>query len=208
MMAQTAKAILGRRAASKFRSHWVEGVEALLDPMFHRQYDGYLKESGSTLKPRNLDRHLRAQLTHFGFNQILHYEDQSSMSCGIEIRSPFIDYRLMELAFSLPDTYKFAGGMTKRLVRQAFASKLPERIIREKVKIGFATPFDSWMKNPTLHNAIASLVSSPEFAGRRVWRGEQVCNRLLGENGSPGSFPAWRFINVELWARAFSITNL
>jgi hypothetical protein len=40
--------------------------------------------------------------------------------------------------------------MTKRLVRQAFASKLPERIIREKEKIGFATPFDSWMRDASL----------------------------------------------------------
>jgi asparagine synthase (glutamine-hydrolysing) len=130
------------------------------------------------------------------------------MSCGIEIRSPFIDYRLMELAFALPDNYKFAGGTTKCLVRQAFSVKLPERIIREKEKIGFATPFDSWMKDPTLRNTIANMVRSPEFAGRRVWRADRVRNHLLGENGSSGRFPAWRFINVELWARAFSITNL
>lgn len=208
MLAQVAKAVLGRRAASKFRSQWVEGAAQLLDPAFHREYDGYLMGLEATLAPRNLDRHLRAQITHYGFNQILHYEDQSSMSCGIEIRSPFIDYRLMELAFTLPDTYKFAGGTTKRLVRQAFTSKLPERIIREKAKIGFATPFDFWMKDPTLRNTIVSLVRSPEFAGRRVWRADRLRNRLLTQNASANSFPAWRFINVELWARAFSITNL
>ena len=208
MIAQLAKAILGRRAASKFRSGRVEGTAQILDTAFHREYDGYLQGLGATLKPRNLDRHLRAQITHYGFNQILHYEDQSSMSCGIEIRSPFIDYRLMELAFTLPDNYKFACGTTKRLVRQAFSSKLPESIIREKEKIGFATPFESWMKDPTLRNTIASLVRSPEFAGRRVWRADRLRNRLLSQNGSAKRFPAWRFINVELWARAFSVTNL
>ena len=208
MVAQVVKAILGRRVASKFRSRWVEGAAQLLDSTFHREYDGYLMGQAASLAPRNLDRHLRAQLTHFGFNQILHYEDQSSMSCGIEIRSPFIDYRLMELAFTLPDSNKFAAGMTKRLVRQAFASRLPERIIREKEKIGFATPFDSWMGDPSLRNAVASLVTSPEFAARRIWRAPQLRNRFLGRQGAAAPFPAWRFINVELWARAFAISNL
>ena len=208
MVAQLAKAILGRRAASKFRARWVEGVAHLLNPTFYQEYDGYLRELGSTVAPRNLERHLRAQLTHYGFNQILQYEDQSSMSCSIEIRSPFIDYRLMELAFTLPDRYKFGGGRTKRLVRQAFASRLPERIIREKEKIGFATPFDSWMMDPSLRRAVVSLVTSPEFASRRIWRGPQVRSRFLDPHGTAEPFPAWRFINVELWARAFSITNI
>jgi asparagine synthase (glutamine-hydrolysing) len=208
MLAQLAKAILGRRAASKFRSQWVEGVAPLLDPAFRRQHDRYLRELRGTVTPRNLDRHLRAQLAHYGFNQILHYEDQSSMSCSIEIRSPFIDYRLMELAFTLPDSYKFGGGVTKRLVRQAFASKLPERIIREKEKIGFATPFDSWMMDPALRSTVAALVTSPEFAARRIWRAAPLRKRFLDPQGTAGPFPAWRFINVELWARAFGIANL
>jgi asparagine synthase (glutamine-hydrolysing) len=208
MVAQIAKAILGRRAASKFRSRWIEGVTQLLDPAFHRENDRYLRELSATLEPRNLDRHLRAQLAHYGFNQILHYEDQSSMSCSIEIRSPFIDYRVMELAFTLPDSYKFGGGVTKRLVRQAFASKLPERIIHEKEKIGFATPFHSWMMDPELRKAVAALVTSPEFAARRIWRAAPLRKRFVDPQGTAGPFPAWRFINVELWARAFGITNL
>jgi asparagine synthase (glutamine-hydrolysing) len=208
MVAQIGKAILGRRAASKLRSRWVEGAAQLLDPTFHREYDGYLMDQRPSLAPRNLDRHLRAQLTHFGFNQILHYEDQSSMSCGIEIRSPFIDYRLVGLAFSLPDSNKFAAGVTKRVVRQAFASRLPERIIREREKIGFATPIDSWMADPSLRKAVASLVGTPEFAARRIWRGPQLRDRFLERQGATAPFPAWRFINVELWARTFAISNL
>jgi asparagine synthase (glutamine-hydrolysing) len=208
MVAQFVKAILGRRAASKFRSRWVEGVAPLLDRTFHHEHGGYLKDLGAAVAPRNLERHLRAQLTHYGFNQILHYEDQSSMSCSIEIRSPFIDYRLMELAFTLPDCYKFAGGRTKWLIREAFRSKLPDRIIREKEKIGFATPFDTWMTDPSLRNAVTSLVTSSEFAARRIWRGPQLRSRFLDPQGAVSPFPAWRFINVELWTRIFAIANV
>ena len=208
LVSQVAKAILGRRAASKFRSRWVEGAAQLLDPTFHREYDGYLREQAASLAPRNLDRHLRAQIEHYGFNQILHYEDQSSMSCGIEIRSPFIDYRLMELAFTLPDSSKFAAGMSKRLVRQAFASKLPERIVHEKEKIGFSTPFYSWMRDPSLREAVDRVVTDGAFAARRIWRAPQLRSRLLEQRDPGARFPAWRFINVELWAREFSIANL
>ena len=77
--AQFFKALLGRRAASKVRSRFVEGAMGMLDPGFHRAHDDYLPDQTLSLGPRNLDRHLRAQLLHFGFNQILHYEDQSSM---------------------------------------------------------------------------------------------------------------------------------
>lgn len=208
IVAQVAKAVLGRRAGSRVRARWVEGVTQLINPAFHHQYDRYLVDLPATLAPRNLDRHLRAQIEQMGFSQILHYEDQSSMSCGVEIRSPFIDYRLMEMAFTLPDACKFSGGVAKRLVREAFASRLPGRIIREKEKIGFATPFEAWMRDPALRGRVADVVASREFAARRIWRAPQVGRCLLARDSSSSKFPGWRFINVELWAREFQIANL
>ncbi|MBC7488658.1 MAG: asparagine synthase (glutamine-hydrolyzing) [Glaciimonas sp.] len=207
MVAQTAKAILGRRSASKWRARMVEGVTQVLSPDFIRQHDRNLIESSMTFSTRNMDQHLRAQIEHYGFNQILHYEDHSSMMSSIEMRSPFVDYRLMEFAFSLPDRLKFDKGITKRIQRLAFANRLPKSILDNHRKIGFATPFQKWMADPKLRGFFQEIVASSLFQSKNLWRGAELKERFAQVDNYP-NFPFWRFINLELWARAYGITNL
>ena len=52
------------------------------------------------------------------------YEDRSSMAFGIETRLPFLDYRLVEFAFSLPDTARLEGTTTKAIARRALGDRL------------------------------------------------------------------------------------
>lgn len=160
-----------------------------------------------TLRPRNLDNHLRAQVAHYGFNQILHYEDHSAMMSSIEMRSPFVDYRLMEFAFGLPDRLKFDQGITKRIQREAFASRIPKSIVDNHHKIGFATPFQQWMVAPALKSYFQGVVGSSTFQSRGIWRGAEIKKRFEKAEQYP-NFPFWRFINLELWARAYGISNL
>ncbi len=207
LIAQTVKAMLGRRAASKWRAARVEGTTQVLNATFCQQHDAYLPDIGMTLRPRNLDRHLRGQLEHYGFNQILHYEDHSAMMSSIEMRSPFVDYRLMEFAFSLPDRLKFDQGITKRIQREAFANRLPKSIVDNHHKIGFATPFQSWLASPALNGYFQEVVGSSSFQSRSIWQGAGIKKRFAQSDRYP-NFPFWRFINLELWARAYGISNL
>ena len=155
----------------------------------------------------NLRHHLRTQLLSYGFNQILHYEDQSSISESVEIRSPFIDYRLMEFAFHLPDEALFSDGVTKRVLREAFAARLPSIIVGNHRKIGFATPFETWMREPASRQLVESLVHSPEFRSRRIWDAGKLARRLLDPRSASQGFPVWRFLNAELWLRLNGIHN-
>lgn len=207
LIAQTAKAMLGRRAASKWRATRVEGTTQVLASTFCLQHDACLPDSSMLFAPRNLDQHLRTQIEHYGFNQILHYEDHSAMMSSIEMRSPFVDYRLMEFAFSLPDRLKFDNGITKRIQREAFANRLPNSIIDNHQKIGFATPFQKWMESPTLNNYFQDVVGSSLFQSRSIWDGAKIKKRFEQTRKYP-NFPFWRFINLELWARAYGINNL
>ncbi len=179
----------------------------MLSPGFRQAHDGYLPDLSMVGGGGNLDRHLRGQLHDYGFNQILHYEDQSSMSQGIEIRSPFVDYRLMELAFSLPDEDKFSGGVTKKILRDAFRARVPRQIIDAKVKLGFATPFADWLKGPPLQGFVRELVSSPDFKQRSLWRAGPLAAKLSDPQAALQGFPAWRFIMAALWLEEFGITN-
>lgn len=204
---QTVKAMMGRRLASQLRARFIEGSSPMLSPAFRQAHAGYLPDLAMVGGGRNLDTHLRGQLHDYGFNQILHYEDQSSMSQGIEIRSPFVDYRLMELAFSLPDEDKFSGGVTKKILRDAFRPRVPRQIIDAKVKLGFATPFADWLKGSALQAFVRELVASPSFRQRSIWRAEPLAARLRDPEAALKGFPAWRFIMAALWLEEFGITN-
>ncbi|CAM3809751.1 asparagine synthase (glutamine-hydrolyzing) [Roseateles saccharophilus] len=207
-LAQTVKAMLGRRAASRWRAQFTEGTDAMLSSAFRRAHAANLPDLGMVWGGGNLDRHLRSQLSDYGFNQILHYEDQSSMSRGVEIRSPFVDYRLMELAFSLPADYKFSAGLTKRLLRETFGERVPAQIIRSGRKLGFGTPTSDWLAEAPMQRLVAELVESPDFQQRTLWNGRQLAARLRGGDQAPRGFPAWRFLMAAVWLKQNGIRNV
>lgn len=208
LASQLAKAMLGRRAASAWRARHSEKGWSVLAADFLRDHKDDLPEVGMVGAGRNLDNHLRSQLLHYGFGQILHYEDQSSMSHGIEIRSPFIDHRLMAFAFGLPSADKLSDGITKRILRCAFAHRLPGCIVNNHQKIGFATPFEEWSRQPAFRDFVRDIVHSDEFRNRRVWNAARLSARLLDPASVARGFPVWRFIQAELWFRSCGITNV
>ena len=128
------------------------------------------------------------------------------MAHSVEIRSPFIDYRLMEFAFRLPDAMKLDRGVTKRVLREAFKDRLPEQIVNNRQKIGFNTPSSEWYRSPSMQVLLKDLFSSTAFNGRTIWRGGHIKEQFERENWL--KFPLWRFISLELWARAYGIENL
>ena len=207
LVAQTAKAVLGRRAASHVRARYTERSMSLLDPAFHSTHDAYLPDVSMARGGGNLDKHLRSQLSDFGFNQILHYEDMSSMSQGIEIRSPFVDYRLMEFAFALPSEAKFSGGVTKKILRQGFDARVPHSIIRAKTKIGFGVPITEWLSSSHMQAFIREVTTSPSFRQRNLWRAGEVRARLSKPLNHEQATAAWRFLMVACWLEQAGIEN-
>lgn len=72
--------------------------------------------------------------------------DIASMAHSLECRQPFLDYRLVEFAASLPSSLKYRWGRGKVLLRDAFERKLPRQIWTRK-KMGFGVPLGSWLQN-------------------------------------------------------------
>jgi asparagine synthase (glutamine-hydrolysing) len=126
----------------------------------------------------------------------------------VEIRSPFIDYRLMELAFSLPLQRLFSDGVTKRVLREAFAKRLPPVIADNHRKLGFATPFEDWSAQPGFRAFVGDLVSSESGRTRRLWDARRLARKLLDPDSARRGFPVWRFVNAELWMRQHGIADV
>jgi len=72
--------------------------------------------------------------------------DRASMNTALEVRSPFLDTRLVELAFSLPAGMNLKDGTTKHLMRKILADRLPPDIVSLPKK-GFGVPLAAWLRN-------------------------------------------------------------
>ena len=82
-----------------------------------------------------------------------------SMAHGIEIRLPYLDHRLVELALTLPDSFKLNKGWTKYIFRHSVAKYLPSSIAWRKDKQGFLNPQSEWLKYEW-KSKILDLISS------------------------------------------------
>jgi asparagine synthase (glutamine-hydrolysing) len=74
--------------------------------------------------------------------------DRAGMMNGIEIRMPFMDWRLVSFVFSLPEKSKIGNGFTKLILREAMKGKMSEDIRTRTYKVGISSPIDNWMNNP------------------------------------------------------------
>jgi asparagine synthase (glutamine-hydrolysing) len=75
--------------------------------------------------------------------------DRMSMANSLEVRSPFLDYRLAEYAMQLPSNWKLKGRCGKYIVKRAYKSELPTSILKRSKK-GFDIPLASWLRGDLL----------------------------------------------------------
>lgn len=71
--------------------------------------------------------------------------DKMSMANSLEVRAPFLDHRLIEYSFTLPDALKIQGNTVKYLLRESFQSLLPPAILHRE-KHGFNLPMHLWLR--------------------------------------------------------------
>jgi len=91
---------------------------------------------------------------------ILRNFDRLSMAHGIEVRMPFMDWRLVTYTMALPDRWKSSHGYGKWIARKALAGRMPERIRMNKRKVGFNSPMPGWLNGP-LRDWADTLLARP-----------------------------------------------
>jgi asparagine synthase (glutamine-hydrolysing) len=75
---------------------------------------------------------------------LLQMSDRINMGFSVENRSPFLDYRLLQFAFSLPPGYKIRDGVTKWLLKRVSKKFIPHEIANRVDKRGFSAPVNIW----------------------------------------------------------------
>jgi asparagine synthase (glutamine-hydrolysing) len=125
----------------------------------------------------------------------LRFNDRISMQYGTELREPFLDYRLVELAFAQPDNVKYNDGNTKWMLRQISQQLLGDTIALAP-KRALQTPQREWMANEleTYVQDRISLFSNFDFVNKK--KVEQIWSEYKKGN-QENSFYLWQWINLS-----------
>lgn len=141
--------------------------------------------------------------TSFYLQSLLHSDDRTSMGTSVETRTPFVDYRLVELTSKIPCTLKLKNLSTKHILREAMKGILPDPIRLRKDKLGFPTPAGMWFRT-SQKSYLKDIINSKEFKDRDIFNNQYV-NQLFEEHqlGKDHTFKLWFILNTEIWFREF-----
>jgi asparagine synthase (glutamine-hydrolysing) len=111
-----------------------------------------------------VDEAQRCDVRLYMLDDILVKIDRMSMSHALEVRSPFLDHRLVELAFTIPTPLRVRGGVNKYLLRRLSERHLPGAVSTAK-KSGFGLPLRAWLYDSTTRNDFRTLLQEahPSF---------------------------------------------
>ncbi len=129
---------------------------------------------------------------------LLRYEDKNSMAHAIEARLPFIDYRVLETALSLPGEYKIRDGWSKWVLRRVMSGHMPDDIVWRRNKMGFEAPEELWlskhfpeMVRVVTGSSLLGTVADMDRIGRTYLRLDKRSQ--------------WRLYSVAMWESSFGV---
>jgi asparagine synthase (glutamine-hydrolysing) len=162
--------------------------------------EDYARRWGATAGARPLDRLLALNLETYLVDDLLVKADRMSMAHGLEVRSPFLDTKLLEFATSLAPGLKLRGLSLKRVLKHAVSDLLPDDIL-SRPKRGFGVPLDRWFRQD-LGTYTASMLGTGARVRRHV-DGTQL-DMMLAEHSKGDrnhGHALWTLLTLELFLR-------
>jgi asparagine synthase (glutamine-hydrolysing) len=186
MMGQSDKDDVWRRNFVRPTEEWIDGV---------------LPQGLS-----RLDTLLSGDVQIILLSDLLVKMDMATMAASIEARSPLMDHELAEFASTLPDSFRIHDGVTKAVLRDAYANVLPKEILRAP-KRGFEPPLKLWLSNELKPLLMDILESTSSEVGTYL-DGAFVQALLNGKTllQANTSTLLYALLILELWLRNFKVS--
>lgn len=129
-------------------------------------------------------------------NQILPFVDRLSMAHSIEVRCPYLDHRIVELANSLPGNLKIRDGINKYIHKKSLEGLLPEELLH-RPKEGFVQPIYSWMHGVLRPWILEALHTLPAH-----WFNKRAIQQLIAgflAGNTKFNAKVWNLVCFALW---------
>jgi asparagine synthase (glutamine-hydrolysing) len=136
-------------------------------------------------------------------DNLLERGDRMSMAASLELRPPFLDQRLVEMAFRMPSSVKVREKVPKWIVKEVARRHLPQEI-SDRRKVGFKVPLDSWFQGGLSEMANDLLCSPNSFVGgifNAKLIGELLESHRSGRHNE--EIRLWTLLSLEVWHRTF-----
>jgi len=149
-----------------------------------------------------LDQQMSTDIEMNLLSDLLVKMDIASMAHSLEARSPFLDHRVAELAWRLPDRHKIKRGTPKSVLRDAYRGRLSDEVIRG-AKRGFEIPLRAWLEND-LRSILLETVGSRTALVRSYLDGE-IIDDLLEQRSMTDrnwAYIVYALLVLELWLQS------
>lgn len=150
-----------------------------------------------------LNRMLYLEAKHFLADHNLNYTDKMGMAAGIEVRVPLLDLDLVQLAGTLPVSFKQHGRIGKWIFKKAMEPYLPHDVIY-RPKTGFGVPLRKWLHS-IMRPLVDDVLSTPSLASRGIFDAKAVHQLLNADRAGKvdASYTLFGLVCMELWCRQY-----
>lgn len=166
-------------------------------------YKNYKKELENT-KNETISQYQRFDFNNPMVEDLLMKVDKNTMAFCVEARTPFLDYRLVEFAASIPENMKLRGlWKDKYILREALKNILPKQT-RKRKKKHFFVPIDSWMENE-LGSLINKFLSREYISKQGIFNIEYIEKIKAGFDSSRLFYARqlWTLIIFQIWYKQY-----
>ncbi|MBI2216446.1 MAG: asparagine synthase (glutamine-hydrolyzing) [Candidatus Rokubacteria bacterium] len=181
---------------------WGRRRQARRHPWFSPDLADHLAPADREPLDLTLDGALLRSVEQSPLPLYLRIEDRNSMAHSVEARVPFLDYRLVSLAFNLREEWKTRGPWNKYVLREAMRGRIPESVRTRPDKMGFPVPSRTWLAGD-LSTAVLDLLGDRSFHERGIFRADAIRRDL--ERHRRGEIDVsqrlFNIIEFEVWSR-------
>lgn len=202
--------VLIRKRTNKTHISMIRELSVLILKMFG--FENYFKKSkiykkdymtyNNRFSKNKLKNEVLSNRFFSALPEYLKYADKISMNFSLEVRVPFLDYRLANIANNFNESDYIQGGVTKYTLREAVKDIVPISVYERKDKKGFFTPHELWLKT-SLSEAIEKEINDIKINGLFNFIKEEEIYKYYQEHGNNQKI--WRIYCLSRWKKVWGV---